>query len=53
LQKAVSQGAFAVVDMCDDAEIPDILHVQRSVFGMRKGSLFGWDWRDVNGDLED
>jgi hypothetical protein len=26
LQQAVSQGGFAMVYMCDDAEIADVLH---------------------------
>ena len=28
LQKAVSQGGFAVVNMSDDAKITDVLHVR-------------------------
>jgi hypothetical protein len=27
LEQAVSQGGFAVVYMCDDAEIANVLHV--------------------------
>ena len=34
LQKAVRQGGFSVVDMSDDAKIPDIIHVPSSLTGV-------------------
>ena len=30
LQQAVGQGRFAMINMCDDAKIPDVLHVSIS-----------------------
>ena len=32
LQQTVGQGAFPMVDVCDDAKIADVLHVARSAF---------------------
>jgi hypothetical protein len=41
LEQTISQGGFAVVYMCDDAKIPDILHCTLSLnFQVGKGKRF-------------
>ena len=36
LQQAVGQGRFAVVNMCNDAKISDVLHVLMPQFSRRR-----------------
>jgi fructose-bisphosphate aldolase class 1 len=43
LQKTVSQSGFAMVNMCDDAEIPDILQVLLFSGGKGNQNQRGWN----------
>ena len=49
-EKPDCQGGFTMVDMCDNAKIPDVLHVRTVlIFRMRKGreKLLAASWKVV------